>query len=548
MRYAIISDLHANMQAWKVVYEDIQNNNVDRIICLGDIVGYGPNPAQLIREVRNNVDAVILGNHDAALCGKLDATLFNEDAQRLLEWTRKQVSADDLKFISSLPLTLIGDGFLCAHGEFSEPGNFDYASDAAEVMPSWKATEADLLFVGHTHVPSIHVLGNSGIPRLVEPQDFTIDAGKRYFVNVGSVGQSRDNDLRSCYCIYETESRAIYWRRVRFDVEAYRKALKATGLKLDQSYYLPEPVKGAAEQTPANWQVMFSPPKSPAQATRDVVAVQDLKTIPKRKKKLPLSMISLALFVVLIVFVAVWRTIPHVGDINAASAAPLAASDRNSLSLPDRAVKPGDPIAGWDIHMEDKNNQQVGINLDPFKQPFLYFNSKKATKGIALSSSWVSVQPGQSWTFDTSLQKKKDYSGTVSLTLMLQKSGGTIVSNFVTLNIPPAQASGLSKIMEQFVIPEGGVKMRLVLQGNFSGKLLILKPKLFTAQTTEVPIKAPADAVEPVSAPGPAVVPEAAPAAPVAPAEPVVSAEPAVAVEPAAKPATPEDKWSMKAK
>ena len=106
MRYAIISDLHANMQAWKVVYEDIQNNNVDRIICLGDIVGYGPNPAQLLREVRNNVDAVILGNHDAALCGKLDATLFNEDAQRLLEWTRKQVSADDLKFISSLPLTL----------------------------------------------------------------------------------------------------------------------------------------------------------------------------------------------------------------------------------------------------------------------------------------------------------------------------------------------------------------------------------------------------------------------------------------------------------
>jgi diadenosine tetraphosphatase ApaH/serine/threonine PP2A family protein phosphatase len=527
MRYAIISDLHANMQAWKAVYEDIQKNNVDRIICLGDTLGYGPNPAQLIREVRNNVDAVLLGNHDAALCGKLDVTLFNDDAQRLLEWTRKQLSKDDLKYIASLPLTLIGDGFLCAHAEFSKPENFDYASEAEEVMPSWKATTANLLFVGHTHVPSIHVLGSSGIPRLVEPQDFTIDAGKRYFINVGSVGQSRDNDLRSCYCIYESESQAVYWRRVNFDVEAYRKAMRATGLKLDPSYYLPEPVKGETAHTPANWHVEFSPPKTPGQATHDVVSVQDLKDIPKLKKKLPLSMISLAVFIVLVIGAMVWRYLPHVADIEAASATPLPASSRNSLSLPDRAIKSGEPIPGWNIHMENKNNQQVGVNLDPFKQPFLYFKSKKATKGLSLSSSWISVQPGQNWTFDASLQKKKDFTGTAVLMLTLQKRDGTIVPEFANLQIPPPQPSGLSKIQQSFIIPEGAMMIRLVLQGNFSGTLLILKPKLFTPEGTEIETSTPDTAA--INSPSPSPIR-------------------ATRETPAAKPANPNDPWSMKAK
>ena len=500
MRYAIVSDLHANLQAWKVVYEDIQNNNADRIICLGDIVGYGPNPAQLLREIRNKVDAVILGNHDAALCGKLDVTLFNDDAQRLLEWTRKQLNAEDLKYISSLPLTLIGDGFLCAHGEFSEPGNFDYASEAAEVLPSWKATEADLLFVGHTHEPAIFVLGNSGIPRSVEPQDFTIDPGKRYFVNVGSVGQPRDKDPRACYCIYDTETRSVFWRRVKFDVEAYRKALRATGLKLDPSYYLPEP-KGTTEAAEVSWHVSFTPPKTPNQAAHDVVAVQDLKTIPKRKAKIPFSMISLALFVMALIGYAIWQKIPHAADINAASASPLAASDHNNVPLPERILAPGQPIPGWNIHLEDKKNQQVGINLDPFKQPFLYLTSKKANKPLSLSSSWVSVKENEKWVFEASIQKKKDFVGEVAISMLIQKSGGIIVSNFASFKIPPPQISGLSKIQEQVVIPQASTMMRLVIKGDFAGKLLILNPKLTVLKTEVAPAATTAPVAPSVSEP-----------------------------------------------
>ncbi len=511
MRYAIISDIHANLQAWKAVYEDIQNNNADRIICLGDIIGYGPNPAQILREVREKVDAVILGNHDAALCGKLDASLFNDDARLLLDWTRKQLNENDIKYISSLPLTLIGDGFLCAHGEFAEPGNFDYVTSPEEVMPSWKTNQADLLFVGHTHEPAIYVLGSSGTPRSVDPQDFTIDPGRRYFVNVGSVGQPRDKDPRACYCIYDTESRSVYWRRVSFEVEAYRKSLKATGLKLDPSYYLPDAKsKAAAAATPAEKKIVFSPPKSPSQAAHDVVAVQDLKTIPKLKKKIPLSMISLFLFIAVVVGMLVWQKIPHSATINGASATPLPASSRSSIRLPERAITSGNPIPNWDIYLEHKQNQQVGINLDPFKQPFLYLASKKANKQILLNSSWVAAKDGEKWSFEASFQKKKGFTGDVALMIMLQKNDGTTVSNFVPVKIPAPQISGLSKIQEQFFIPDGGSKIRISLNGNFSGKILILQPKLFNAPPPEAmptlaPVSAPPE-------PAPVGEPEEAPA------------------------------------
>jgi hypothetical protein len=276
--------------------------------------------------------------------------------------------------------------------------------------------------------------------------------------------------------------------------------LRATGLKLDPSYYLPEP-KGAAQEAPANWHVAFSPPKSPSQAAHDVVAVQDLKAIPKRKKTIPLSMISLAVFILGISGYAIWQKLPHPLDLNATSTTPRASSDRNSLSLPEKVVTPGQPINGWAVHLDDKNRQQIGINLDPFKQPFLYFSSKKADKAMTLFSSWVSVNPGEKWAFEAALQKKKDFVGEATLVIMLQQSGGTIVSNFVSLKIPPPQISGLSKIEEQFIIPEKSTMIRLALTGNFSGKLLILKPKLFFPKIEIPPPINPALIEEPETKP-----------------------------------------------
>ncbi|MEI6563041.1 MAG: metallophosphoesterase family protein [bacterium] len=489
MRYALVSDIHANIQAWKMVYEDIQKNSVDRIICLGDVIGYGPNPAELLWSLKNKVDAFVLGNHDAALCGKLDDSLFNDDARRLLAWTRKQLNEDDLKFIRTFPLTLIGDGFRCSHSEFSEPASFDYVLEAAEALPSWKATDSDLLIVGHTHERAIFVLGNSGIPRVVEPQDFTVDAGKRYFVNVGSVGQPRGKDHRASYCIYDTETRSIYWRRVMFDVEAYRKALKATGLTLDPSYYLPDEPTAKVGEAPAKRRIVFTPPKSPDKAAHDVVAVQDLKSVPPRKKKMPYNLISIVLIAVLLAGAIIWRTIPHATDINAASALPLPASERNVLTVPDQVLDPGQPIAGWDIHLEDKYRQRVGVNLDPFKQPFPYLVSKNKNKEILLSSSWIAVQPRQTWRVDASFQKKSDFSGAVALEIILQDTKHQIVSNFFIREPGAPLETGLSKIQEKIIIPEGGTMIRAQVRGKFEGNILVRHLQLNlppTAGTTPV--------------------------------------------------------------
>ena len=546
MRYALVSDVHANLQAWKVVLEDIRSNTVDRIICLGDIIGYGPNPAEILKELRNSVDAFVLGNHDAAVCNKLDASLFNDDARTLIEWTRKQLTEDDIKFMGTFPLTLIGDGFLCAHGSFTEPGNFDYIGEAEEALPSWKSTEANLLIVGHTHEPALFVLGSSGVPRTVEPQDFAVDAGKRYLVNIGSVGQPRGSDNRACYCIYDTETKSIYWRRVAFDVEAYRKALKATGLKLDPSYFmLPEPK--SASGTPTKRRIVFTPPKSPDKAAHNVVAVQDLKSIPPRKKKIPLNVISTAVVIVLIAGIMIWKRTHPALECNGTVKAPIA---KTLAPLAKEAIEPGNEIPGWITHVDNRYHQRIGVNQDTFGMPFCYLTSKNGKERAQLSSRWISVKPGQTWDIDASFQIKKDLAGSVHLAIALAKDlngKSTEVADFFVRSPELSSPGGWTRIHEPVTIPAGGSRLQLRVLGTFTGTVLVrqMNMKLLSEGVAPAPVEEVAPAA-PAVAPQPAV--EAT--APAAQAQPAAVEKPAAeAVAPAA-PATPaaDDPWHQKAK
>ena len=499
MRYALISDVHANIQAWKAVYQDIQANTVDRIICLGDMIGYGPNPSEVLHELRDNVDAFVLGNHDAAVCGKLDDELFNDDARRLLEWTRQQLSKEDRSFLGTLPLTLIGDDFLCAHGEFSEPANFDYVSAAEEALPSWKATEAGLLFVGHTHEPSLFILGSSGTPRSVEPQDFAADPGRRYFVNAGSVGQPRTRDMRASYCIYDSEIRSVYWRRVTFDLESYRKSLKATGLTLDPSYFLMPPVK-TSEPTPAPRRIVFTPPKGPAKAAHNVVASQDMKALPPRKKKLSVNTITAITVGVILLGIFGWRKLPHTSDINGAGTQLFNLSG-NVLEMPMTVIDAGKPIPKWNIHLEDKYRQAVGVKLDPLRIPYCWLRSKNENKRISLVSSSFSVQPGQVWRLESSFQKWPGYTGTLTLSVVA-------MGKQVLLSKQPdtAGVDGLSKLADTITIPNGVTAISVEIKEQASGTVLIRQLSL--RRLSEAP---------PAAAPAAA---ETIPAAATAPANP----------------------------
>ena len=230
MRIAIVSDIHANLQAWNAALLDIRSSGVDHILCLGDIVGYGPNPAEVLESVHANVDYLVLGNHDAAACGKIDARLFNANAQQIIQWTRGRLTRSALRFLETLPLCLEGEFFRCTHGDFSAPGMYQYIAAAEDARASWGAVTEPLLFVGHTHQPALFLLGTSGIPRSVEPQDFALEEDKRFLVNVGSVGQPRDGDPRAAYAVFDAWANEIALRRVPYDHLLTERKIVAGGL------------------------------------------------------------------------------------------------------------------------------------------------------------------------------------------------------------------------------------------------------------------------------------------------------------------------------
>lgn len=155
MRYAIISDIHANRQALNAVLADLRDFGCDQIVCLGDVLGYGPSPAAVLEKAHSAIHYFVMGNHDAALCGKLGLDGFNENARRLAEWTAQKVSPQASGFISGFPYLLEGDGFCCAHAEFERPNRFSYLLDPETAAVSWRVRSEKILFVGHTHVPSI---------------------------------------------------------------------------------------------------------------------------------------------------------------------------------------------------------------------------------------------------------------------------------------------------------------------------------------------------------------------------------------------------------
>jgi predicted phosphodiesterase len=203
---------------------------VDEIICLGDAVGYGPNPAEVFEACYGSVHHMVMGNHDAAVCGKMHLDRFNNESRRTIEWTQSQLDPSAKEFLAQLPLIVGGDNAIFTHGSVDQPSNFDYVYDAQECVPSWDSCSEQLIFAGHTHLPEIHMIGEMGVPQSVPPRDIRLSDNIRYFVNVGSVGQPRDGDVRSCYVIYDSDQKFLSFRRVQFNIDGYFAGLKANGL------------------------------------------------------------------------------------------------------------------------------------------------------------------------------------------------------------------------------------------------------------------------------------------------------------------------------
>ena len=220
MKYAIFSDVHANLAALERVLRDAQGCGAERFVCLGDIVGYGPMPVEAVARVRSIAHLVLAGNHDDAVSGRMDASDFIDLAGEAVLRHRSALSSSDIAYLKSLPRTAEIEGAALAHGEFTDPAAFNYMDSPEVAAANFEATQANLMFVGHTHVPEMFIVGASGTVHRLPPQDFVREDGKRYIVNVGSVGYPREcnGSCMSSYVIYDTADMSVRFRFLPFSV------------------------------------------------------------------------------------------------------------------------------------------------------------------------------------------------------------------------------------------------------------------------------------------------------------------------------------------
>lgn len=229
MRYAVLSDIHGNLEALGAVLADL-DQRADAILCTGDVVGYGADPVACLDLVAARAAVIIAGNHEHAVAGLLGLDWFNPYARAAAEWTRARLDADHLSYLASLPLAAeVGDATL-VHASPERPDEWEYLVTAQDGFGAFGAFTTRLCFVGHSHLPAAWSLGSSGPEYLPGAGEVSLEPGRRYIVNVGSVGQPRDLDPRAAYALWDAERGSVGIRRVDYDVEAARRKILAGGL------------------------------------------------------------------------------------------------------------------------------------------------------------------------------------------------------------------------------------------------------------------------------------------------------------------------------
>lgn len=234
MRIGILGDIHSNFEALTAVVAALRNDGVDTWVQVGDIVGYGPEPSACIDLVRELGCLVCLGNHDAAVIEKLDTSYFNHFARVAVEWTRKQLRPSDREFLNNLPLVVPHAEFTVVHGSLHLPDQYGYVISTVEARESLHEQTTRLCFVGHSHVPAIYMRRTPEARELAVCMQSEFELGyrdhQRVLVNVGSVGQPRDEDPRAAYGLVDTDAQTIRIGRVPYDIGAVQRKIRSAGL------------------------------------------------------------------------------------------------------------------------------------------------------------------------------------------------------------------------------------------------------------------------------------------------------------------------------
>lgn len=228
MKYAILGDIHSNLEALTRVLEDAEDQGVTHYACLGDVVGYNANPRECLEIVRNLNARIVRGNHDHYCSHDEFLGSFHPLAADVVDWTRNQLTAEECEFLRSLRYIERVESFTLVHSTLDNPEQWGYVFDKFEAEASFNYQYTSVCFYGHTHVPLMFERANGIRGGLY--QKLKIGLGKKYFINVGSVGQPRDGDSRCAYAIYDLEENTVELRRLQYDFRITQQKIIDAGL------------------------------------------------------------------------------------------------------------------------------------------------------------------------------------------------------------------------------------------------------------------------------------------------------------------------------
>ncbi len=229
MRYAIISDIHGNSDALETALSSIARRKAERIICLGDVVGYGASPNECIKLIREAAEVGLMGNHDSAVIGTTSIESFTRRAQISTEWTRDQLTEEGSQYIESLSMQWNHSGILAVHASPCEPENWTYILDSHSAGEAFRCFDEAICFIGHSHVP-IRFLDDGTAGVALREETIRLDPETRSIVNVGSVGQPRDGDPRLSFAIFDSDRGTVQICREEYDIATASRKIIDAGL------------------------------------------------------------------------------------------------------------------------------------------------------------------------------------------------------------------------------------------------------------------------------------------------------------------------------
>ena len=226
MAIAIISDVHGNLEALKETLNYIKENDIEKIYCLGDIVGYGPNPNECVELIAEKCEKVVIGNHDHAALGLTSTEYFNDFAKISTHWTTNNLTEENKNYLHTLAFTFSEDKSFAVHATPSAPTMWHYILSEVDAQHEFKYFDEQNCFIGHSHFPII--FNNQG--GFTRAPKVKLESDNKFIINVGSVGQPRDGNPKTCFCVYDQEEDSIEFIRLSYEIDKTREKIIKAGL------------------------------------------------------------------------------------------------------------------------------------------------------------------------------------------------------------------------------------------------------------------------------------------------------------------------------